>query len=632
MAAYRVQSCQNDNLSYKVPSMADILSLDELAELVPGGIRLGIGGVHLSRLPIALIKQILASGKKDFVFTSWGGGLPLELFLAANAVRKLIFCFSSLDIFGLAPRFREALEQNKIEIEEWTALAMAQGLHAAHFNLPEMPFQIPAGSDLMKTGTFWKETVSAFTGKPIAQASRLDVDVLLLHAQRADRAGNIEIQGARGYDPALVAAAKKVAVTVEQVVDTGKLGDAPRAFVLPKEFVTAVAEVPWGAYPTSCLPYYSTDYQELLGYVENEQRRNSKTRLNVSPSTTGGPQAPAEGSSVLRASPDASRRAFLSTCARTRTSALTPSIVSRHRPTSTNSSWTTDELMATSLSREYDNSSICSVGSVSPLAMVSYLLAKKTHAPKLTIIALNGGFIDIDYHPMLLTLAEPLDFHSAKACWGADETYHWYYQQGRITHEVITVAQVDVHGRTNNAWIKSKGKVLRLPGQGGMADVANLHKNFILYLTRHSPERFIDAVEFCTASRGLLTDEERKQAGLQLGKVRLISDLGMFELDPKDKRFRLVSIHPGVALDDVRAQTGGDFLVAEPLSRTQPPSEDELRLIREEVDPFGIRQLEFVPSRDRLALIQRILDAEATLVRELQGSTPPRSEPAPAVT
>src|SRR5205823_4719089 len=148
--------------------MSTILSLDELAESVPSGVRLGIGGVHLSRLPIALIRRILGDEKKHFVFISWGGGLLLELFLEADAVRKLIFCFSSLDIFGLAPKFREALEQNKIEIEEWSALAMAQGLHAAHFNLPEMPFQVPVGSDLMRTGTFWKETVSAFTGEPVA--------------------------------------------------------------------------------------------------------------------------------------------------------------------------------------------------------------------------------------------------------------------------------------------------------------------------------------------------------------------------------------------------------------------------------------------------------------------------------
>src|ERR1051325_10222390 len=125
--------------------MVRLLKLDELATMVPDGVPLGIGGVHLSRLPIALIRQVLARGKKDFVFTSWGGGLPLELFLEANAVRKLIFCFSSLDVFGLAPRFRDALESKRIEIEEWTALAMAQALHAAHFNLPEMPFQLPLG-------------------------------------------------------------------------------------------------------------------------------------------------------------------------------------------------------------------------------------------------------------------------------------------------------------------------------------------------------------------------------------------------------------------------------------------------------------------------------------------------------
>jgi hypothetical protein len=85
-------------------------------------------------------------------------------------------------------------------------------------------------------------------------------------------------------------------------------------------------------------------------------------------------------------------------------------------------------------------------------------------------------------------------------------------------------------------------------------------------------------------------------------------------------------------LDDIRSRTGGDFLIVDPLPRTEPPSENELRLIREDVDPFGIRQLEFVPSRDRLALIQRILDAEANLVTELEASLPASSEVTPAIT
>lgn len=568
-----------------------VLTLDELAQLVPGGIRLGIGGVHLSRLPVALIQKIAALGRRDFTFISWGGGLPLELLLEAGAVRKLVFCFSSLDIFGLSPRFRKALETNAIEVEEWSALAMIQGLHAAHFNLPEMPFQLPAGSDLMNTGEFWKSAKSAFTGETVGQARRLDVDVLLLHAQRADKAGNVEIEGARGLDLSLLGAAKQTLVTVEEIVEVGQLGDRKLSFVLPREFVTAVAEVPGGAYPTSCLPYYSTDYEALLEYV-----RSKKAEFTFA----------------------VARKEFLGRAAKIRIPDLKQDLLDNHHlDIAEDAPCAIEELMAVSLAREYDNSSVCSVGSVSPLAMISYLLAKITHAPGLTIIALNGGLIDIDAHPMSLTLAEPLEFGSAKVIWGADETYHWYYQQGRITHEVVTAAQMDVRGRTNNAWVEAGGKRVRLPGQGGMADVANLHQHFVLYLTRHSRERFVEAVNFSTAARGLMSDEERKAAGLRPGIVRLVSDLGIFELDPRESVFRLVSIHPGVTLEQVRDSTGGDFLVADPLPETRPPDAAQLRLIRNAIDPFGIRRLEFVPGRDRLDLIASILRAEAGLVNEI---------------
>ena len=601
--------------------MTEIVSLDELAGKVPSGVRIGIGGVHLSRLPVALIERVLALGRRDFTFVSWGGGLPLELFLEADAVKKLVFCFSSLDILGLAPRFREALETRRIEVEEWAALAMIQALHAAFFNLPEMPFQLPVGSDLMREGNFWKETVSPFTGEPVGQARRLDVDVLLLHAQRADREGNVEIQGARGLDLSLLGAAKTKLVTVEEIVEVGELGDAPKSFVLPHSFVTALACVPMGAYPTSCLPYYTTDYRRLLEYVrEEEGRRKATTAGSAEPPEGTKPSGDVEKPRFACAEP---RAKFLRQAAKVPLRALTPERLAQHELSSeAGSPFTVDELLAVALAREYDSASVCSVGSVSPLAMVSYLLAKRTHAPGLTLIALNGGFVGIEFHPMSLTLAEPLEWQTAKAFWGGDETYHWYYQTGRITHEVITVAQVDVRGRTNNAWIESKGKRLRLPGQGGMADVANLHKNFVLYLTRHSPQRFVESVSFCTAARGLLEDAERVQAGLQPGKVRLISNLGTFELDPAARRFRLISIHPGVTVEEVREQTGGEFLVADPLPVTSPPTSEELRLIRREIDPFGIRRLEFVPGKERLGMIESILSAEEALIQEISGEAP----------
>jgi glutaconate CoA-transferase, subunit A len=596
-------------------NVTKFVKLSELAEQVPSGASIGVGGVHLARLPIALIETVLKLGRKDFTFVSWGGGLPLELFLEANALRKLVFCFSSLDILGLAPRFRAALESGSVEVEEWSALAMIQGLHAAFYNLPEMPFQIPSGSDLMSKGDFWKQTKSPFTGEMVGQARRLDVDVALLHAQRADRDGNIEIQGARGLDLSLLGAAKQKYFTVEEIVDVGKLGDAPKSYVLPRSFVTAVAHVPKGAYPTSCLPYYTTDYQRLVDYVRTEEQQR-KAGAAASTQRTTDERAPSAAAD--RFAPAKERMEFLERAARVPARALTPERLERYgQHIAAETPYTTDELLAVLLAHEYDNSSVCSVGSVSPLAMVSYLLAKRTHAPGLMLISLNGGFVDVESHPMSLTLAEPLDWQTAKVFWGGDETYHWYYQTGRITHEVITVAQVDMQGRTNNAWIETKGKRLRLPGQGGMADVTNMHKNFTLYLTRHSPERFVEAVQFCTASRGILRDDERLRAGYQPGKVRLISNLGVFELDVEARRYKVVGIHAGVTVEEIRAQTGGEFLVADSLPQTAAPSAEELRLIRKEIDPFGIRRLEFVPSKERLETIEGILNAERALIEDI---------------
>lgn len=574
--------------------MGRLVTITELVDSIPGETALGIGGVHFSRVPITLIEALLAAGKRDFTFISWGGGVPLEMFLEAGAVKKLVFAFSSLDVFGLAPRFRKSLEENRIEVEEWTALAMIQGLHAAWMRLPEMPFQVPLGSDMMTRGDFWRiEKTSSGT---IAYARALPIDSLLLHAQRVDGAGNIEMEGARGLDISMAGAAKRIFVTVEEVVETGKLGYAKNSFVLPKEFVTAVARVPFGAYPTSCLPFYTTDYRQLHQFAEQSAVKRAAGSQPVPVKFAAGED----------------RRDLLAAAVKVSVDELRGATQGRELP---DEDCTPEEFLAACLSREYDNSSICSVGSVSPLAAISYLLAKRTHAPDLTLIAFNGGFIDVDAHPISMSLGESLDFQTTKAVWGGDDTYHWYYQQGRITHEVIPVAQVDVHGRTNNAWIEGPTKRVRLPGQGGMADVANLHRNFVLYLTRHSPDRFAGAVGFCTAARGLAGDDERRRAGLQPGHVRLLTNLGIFELDQDAGRFRLVSIHPDVSVEQIREQTGGDLLVQDPLPVTPMPTAEYLLLIRQEIDPFGLRRLEFTSGQTRKEILNSILDAEESTIR-----------------
>ena len=519
------------------------------------------------------------------------------MLLEAGAVSRMALCFNSLDVFGLAPRFRQAVEAGTVPLEEWTALGMIQGFQAAQHGVPSMPFPPPVGSEIVERSGFARPYPDPVTGAPVVAAPALPLDVFLLHAQRADEAGNVEIRGARGLDLSCAFAAKRVLVTVEEIVPAGffPAGASPRSFVLPRSFVAGVAPAPFGAYPTSCLPHYPTDYRELL-------------RL------TGGDRL------ELR-DPGPRRRVFLSAAAALPSERVTAPALLRHRTGKAEPAEATpDEVMVAWLSRQLDNDSICSVGSVSPLATVAYLLAKQTHAPGLVLMTSNGGLVDVAARPMAMTLAEPLDFRTAVVHCGGDESYHWYYQRGRVTHEVVSAAQIDKHGNTNNIEVVSpSGRRIRLPGQGGMADVANMHRHFLLYLPRQSALSLVERVDYVSAARGFLSAADRSAAGYQPGEVKLVTNLGVFALNPDRGELELASVHPGVSVDAVQAATGFAVRTAADLRETPGPTPEELRLIRTEVDPLGMRRLELVAGKERAPLLAALIESEEGAIAELIG-------------
>jgi len=567
------------------------LDLPAAADLIADGDRIGVGGALFSRLPLALVGELARRRPHDLTYVTWGGGLPLELLLQAEAVRKVVFCFSSLDVFGLAPRFRRALEEGLVEVEELPALAMAQGFDAALQRLPSLPFQVPVGSSILDRSSLTRVSPDPVAGSPVGSAAALHLDSFLLHAQRADVAGNVEITGALGMDLTAPFAARNLVVSVEEIVPAGTLQGERRGHVIPHHFVHSIVECPLGAYPASCLPYYAADSRALGAAFDREP--------------------------LALPRPTAERRRHVEAAA-----AVEPAQVSRHRFTRVIPSQpSTADVMAVCLAREYTDESICSAGAVSPLAMTSYLLARSTHAPGLTLITTSGGYVDVAPRPMLLGLGEALDYKTAVAYASGDGTYHRYYQSGKISHETVATAQVDRFGRTNTIEVRSpSGRVVRLPGQGGMADVANMHQHFLLYVTRHSPLALVESVDLSSAGRGLLTDEERLSAGLRPGVVKVVTNLCVFELDHATRELQLVSIHPGVELADVDRETGFEVVRSPSIDRTQPPSDAELELIATEIDPLGIRHLEFMPARERGAFLGELIAAEERLVIELAGS------------
>src|SRR5262249_58952031 len=117
-----------------------------------------------------------------------------------DAVASIDICFSSLDIFGLPPRFRAVAEGDSVPVRDWTALAMIQALRAAEANLPSLPFQLPAGSDMMARVPGARTAAHPLSQEPVGAVPPLRLDAVVLHAPRADTLGNVEIYGARALD------------------------------------------------------------------------------------------------------------------------------------------------------------------------------------------------------------------------------------------------------------------------------------------------------------------------------------------------------------------------------------------------------------------------------------------------
>lgn len=559
-------------------------TLDALVARIPEGARLTVGGHHFARLPIAALLAFCRGPARGVDWFGWGGGLPLEMLLEAGKVARIDLCFSSLDIFGLPPRFRAVAEGREVPVADWPALAMIGALEAGMRNLPWMPVQLPVGSD-MAARCLGVETDPEAPG--FGRVRAVQPDVALIHAPYADAAGNVAIYGARALDVLVAGAARQVLVTVDEVVPSGALAGMGRMTVIPRTMVTAIAHVPGGAYPASSLPHYVTDWAAVRRVVEAESPRAALESL---------PPIPED----VRRAARATRVPAMPRAAQTGPATMA-------------------EIMAVRLSRLLDDTSFASAGAVSPLANVAYRLAKATHAPGLTLTTFTAGHVDVPGAPLTLSLYEAVDAAGAAAHAGGEDTYAAWYQAGRVSHEIIGAAQVDRRGRVNNLeLVKPSGAPLRLAGQGGMADVANMHAHSVLYVTRHSPQSVVAEVRIASSARGL-HGAARAAAGYREGRVIVLTNLCLFAFNEAADELVVAERMPGASREEIVAATGFAPRFADPCPEMPLPDAATLRVLRERVDPLGLRRLEFVPARERAALLDEILAADRAILRAAAG-------------
>jgi glutaconate CoA-transferase subunit A len=240
--------------------MAKIVSLAEgVAELVHDGDTVALEGfTHL--IPHAAGQEIIRQGRRELTLVRMTPDIVYDQLIGAGCARKLIFSWGGNPGVGSLHRFRDAIQHSwpvPLEIEEHSHAGMANRYVAGASGLPFAVLRGYRGTDLPAQSGDVRPIVCPFTGEQLSAVPALRPDVAIVHAQRADRHGNVQLWGLIGIQKEAVLSARRALVTVEEVVEA--LEPLPGAIVLPRWALDRVAEVPGGARPSYAQGYYDRD-------------------------------------------------------------------------------------------------------------------------------------------------------------------------------------------------------------------------------------------------------------------------------------------------------------------------------------------------------------------------------------
>jgi glutaconate CoA-transferase, subunit B len=242
-------------------------------------------------------------------------------------------------------------------------------------------------------------------------------------------------------------------------------------------------------------------------------------------------------------------------------------------------SYTLNELMVAAAAREIKDGEVVFVGMRLPL--IAFVVAKKTHAPNAIGLFENGVVRSTPSPELIYTMADPPNILGATQCLGMMDVMA-LLQSGRVNLGFLGAAEVDKYGNLNSTQVQGKSGLVRLPGSGGACDIASLAQRFVALL-EHARHRLPERVSYITSPGNGDGAGWRKRVGLPRGgpsaviTTKCVLRFGQND----DPEAYLASVHPGVTVDDVLANTGWKLKVAGDVKSTPEPSAAELKAIRE---------------------------------------------------
>jgi glutaconate CoA-transferase subunit B len=242
------------------------------------------------------------------------------------------------------------------------------------------------------------------------------------------------------------------------------------------------------------------------------------------------------------------------------------------------------ELLICIAARQMPDSVTAFIGTGIPMLAAS--LAQKMHAPNIVPIFEFGG-TGAQLEKLPRAVGESRTFYRGVAASGICDIMETA-TRGFIDFGFLGGAQIDPYGNLNSSVIgpQHHPPKVRLPGSGGGNDVGSLCWRTIIIM-RHDKRRFVPTVDFVTTPGYLAGPGTREEAGLPPGSGphRVVSTLALLDFEPETTRMRLLSTHPGVTTEQVIDNTGFELVVADEVGQNEPPTAEELRLLREQIDP-----------------------------------------------
>ncbi|MFX1275959.1 MAG: CoA transferase subunit A [Promethearchaeota archaeon] len=260
-----------------------LMSLEEaISEHVQDGDLVGIGGLSFWRKPVSACREIIRQQKKNLSVCTFVGGIEVDMLIAAACISEIRASFVGMEVFGMAPNYRKAIENGRIKVSEESEASIALGLKCSYLKVPFMPLRGIIGTDFSKVRNDIKQFKDPLgSGTQLMALPKIDLDVAILHVPQADEYGNGNIPGAVWLDDDMAKTAKKTIITCEKLVETEDIIRAPGKAQLPMQTTKAVVKVPIGAHPTSCYPLYTFDARHIQEYLKMDFNEYKKKYIDL---------------------------------------------------------------------------------------------------------------------------------------------------------------------------------------------------------------------------------------------------------------------------------------------------------------------------------------------------------------